>query len=71
MKKVIDQVSCLLQLRPQMSERVQEFLSLRGFARILYIENEIKRKQDPVIRAYVGTFWGTVYNLNGESIDAT
>ena len=54
-----------------MSERVQEFLSRKGFARILYIENEIKRKQDPVIRAYVGTFWGTVYNLNGESIDAT
>lgn len=52
-----------------MLNRIEAFLACKGFTRILYIENEIKRKQDPVIRACVGTFWGTVYNLHGEPTD--
>ena len=50
-----------------MLERIQEFTSMDHIGRILFIEEQVRRYQDPQLRAYVGMFWGRVYNLIGES----
>ena len=52
-----------------MLERLQEFAGMDRLARILFIEAQMRRHQDPQLRAYVGMFWGRVYNLIGESND--
>ena len=52
-----------------MLERIQEFTSMDRIGRILFIEEQVRRHQDPQLRAYVGLFWGRVYNLIGESND--
>ena len=52
-----------------MLERVQQFTAMDHIQRILFIEEQVRRHQDPQIRAYVGMFWGRVYNLIGESHD--
>lgn len=52
-----------------MLERIQEFTSMDRIGRILFIEEQVRRHQDPQLRAYVGMFWGRVYNLIGESND--
>ncbi len=52
-----------------MLERVQQFTDMDHIARILFIEEQVRRHDNPRMRAYVGMFWGRVYNLIGESSD--
>ncbi len=52
-----------------MLERVQQFTAMDHIQRILFIEEQVRRHDSPRMRAYVGMFWGRVYNRIGEHRD--